>query len=71
MYACSYTDDTASQLGVAANVQHTQEQVPETTDCHKNFFCRNQELKCQNSNCLRTGNNFQPVHVVLFLLSHL
>lgn len=40
MQACNYTEDTASQLGVAGDVQHTQEQVSETSDYHKKYFCR-------------------------------
>lgn len=39
MPACNYTEDTASQVGVAGDVHHTQEQVTETTDYRKKYFC--------------------------------
>lgn len=40
MQACNYTEDTASQLGMADDMQHTQEQVSETADYHKKYFCK-------------------------------
>lgn len=40
MQACNYTEDTASQLGMGNDMQHTQEQVSETADYHKKYFCK-------------------------------